>query len=496
MRKVAGHALRAALTYALVAAVWIVGSGAAIAWLPRPVQAQIEVVKGLGFVLVTAIALYWIVLRWSEKAEEEANQRAGAERMLGQVVESVPIGIVLVNDAGDIRFLNPTARDLLGTDAEMAVGAPFERLLGMRGTADAAVQLGELMSTGVADGMQLGPEGEARAVIARAVPVDPNQPQSGWLVALADVTESHEASERVAQLMAGYRFLSDSVVRMTRVHDKNELMNEVVDSAVDQGGFSAAWAVLRERGDDEYRDVVRVGMGAAMGEVADRLRTRLGEGVLGDMLTRVGDGEVLVRNDIAHHPMDPWSVAASEQGLGSSAVFRISAPSGADGMLVVFASRTGYFDAEQIEILRTLRHEMEFVLDKMILDERRVEAEEQLGFSEQGYRALFDANPQPMMVRDVETKQILAVNDAAVRKYGWTREEFLQMTTFDVRVEQEYHLPATSALRDSDGVLDVGIWTHRDARGRTFPVHVYAHHMVWGDQEAELLMVEEVARME
>ncbi len=54
---------------------------------------------------------------------------------------------------------------------------------------------------------------------------------------------------------------------------------------------------------------------------------------------------------------------------------------------------------------------------------RRV-AQEALARSEQRYRVLFESNPQPMWVYDQETLAFLTVNDTAVRRYGYTREEF------------------------------------------------------------------------
>ena len=52
-------------------------------------------------------------------------------------------------------------------------------------------------------------------------------------------------------------------------------------------------------------------------------------------------------------------------------------------------------------------------------------------------RQLFDANPQPMWIFDVETLEFLAVNDAAVRHYGYSRAEFLDLTIMDVRPAEE-----------------------------------------------------------
>src|SRR5437016_3595477 len=65
------------------------------------------------------------------------------------------------------------------------------------------------------------------------------------------------------------------------------------------------------------------------------------------------------------------------------------------------------------------------------------EIEQQLLESERHYRVLFESNPLSMWVFDVETLRFLAVNDAAVRHYGYTREEFLGMTIKDVRPAED-----------------------------------------------------------
>ncbi len=57
--------------------------------------------------------------------------------------------------------------------------------------------------------------------------------------------------------------------------------------------------------------------------------------------------------------------------------------------------------------------------------------ERELAAAQHRYRMLFDANAYPMVVIDRETRDILAVNDAAVAQYGWSREEALTMTSDD-----------------------------------------------------------------
>jgi PAS domain S-box-containing protein len=57
--------------------------------------------------------------------------------------------------------------------------------------------------------------------------------------------------------------------------------------------------------------------------------------------------------------------------------------------------------------------------------------------SERRYRALFDANPHLVAVYDLQTMRFLEVNEAAIRHYGWSRDEFLSMTVADVCVPEE-----------------------------------------------------------
>src|ERR1044072_4510779 len=66
--------------------------------------------------------------------------------------------------------------------------------------------------------------------------------------------------------------------------------------------------------------------------------------------------------------------------------------------------------------------------------------------SEAQYRALFENNPQPMWVYDERTLRFLAVNEAAIERYGYSREEFLSMTIKSIRstadVEASLKTPA------------------------------------------------------
>lgn len=57
--------------------------------------------------------------------------------------------------------------------------------------------------------------------------------------------------------------------------------------------------------------------------------------------------------------------------------------------------------------------------------------------SEKMYRVIFDNNPMPMWIIDPKTFGFLAVNNAAVREYGFSKEEFLSMTVYNIKSENE-----------------------------------------------------------
>lgn len=125
--------------------------------------------------------------------------------------------------------------------------------------------------------------------------------------------------------------------------------------------------------------------------------------------------------------------------------------------------------------------------------QRSRRAEAQLVESERAYRAMFDGNPNPMWVYAREDQRFLAVNDAAVAVYGFSREEFLQMTLRDV-------LPGDApeeSLRT--GPARVGSSRHRTRSGAELCVEISSHDITFNRVPARLVLAQDVsarARME
>ncbi|MGD0025134.1 MAG: EAL domain-containing protein [Xanthobacteraceae bacterium] len=89
------------------------------------------------------------------------------------------------------------------------------------------------------------------------------------------------------------------------------------------------------------------------------------------------------------------------------------------------------------------------------------------------FRLLFESNPMPMWVNDFGSMRFLAVNDAAVAHYGYSREQFLAMTAFDVRSPEERE---RLARFQREPVTQRGeqIWQHQKSNGAKIDVAIYS----------------------
>ena len=105
---------------------------------------------------------------------------------------------------------------------------------------------------------------------------------------------------------------------------------------------------------------------------------------------------------------------------------------------------------------------------------------------------LFAHNPLPMWVFESKTLQILQVNDAALRHYGYDRIEFLQMTATDLHPAEE--VPKLLAnLRDSTPVEQhAGQWHHRKKDGSVIDVEMFMHKLEYSGRTAVLVVAQDI----
>jgi two-component system cell cycle sensor histidine kinase/response regulator CckA len=120
-------------------------------------------------------------------------------------------------------------------------------------------------------------------------------------------------------------------------------------------------------------------------------------------------------------------------------------------------------------------------------------AEETLKDSERRYRELFEGNPHPMWIYDSETLRILAVNDTAVQRFGWSREQFQAMTIADIRPPEDV-AALTELLRTNRNALRSMTVRYCHADGSIFWADVTSHEVIWDGRPARLVLAADVTK--
>jgi diguanylate cyclase (GGDEF)-like protein/PAS domain S-box-containing protein len=111
---------------------------------------------------------------------------------------------------------------------------------------------------------------------------------------------------------------------------------------------------------------------------------------------------------------------------------------------------------------------------------------------EASFRLLFDNNPLPMWAYDSETLQFLAVNDAAVAHYGYSREQFLALTVADIRPPEDRER-CVQHISDCRGTQSgEGVWRHRKADGTDIEVAIYSRILHYEGRVTILVAVRDI----
>src|ERR1700723_1601889 len=107
--------------------------------------------------------------------------------------------------------------------------------------------------------------------------------------------------------------------------------------------------------------------------------------------------------------------------------------------------------------------------------------------SDANFRLLFSNHPHPMFVFDRETLEYLDVNEAAIKNYGYSREEFLRMKISDIRPAEDVPRLMKVLSKYSLTISALGVWKHRRKNGEIFDVEITSQGIGFGERNAVLV---------
>lgn len=130
-------------------------------------------------------------------------------------------------------------------------------------------------------------------------------------------------------------------------------------------------------------------------------------------------------------------------------------------------------------------------IDRDITERKRAEALARE--SEEQYKTLFESSPLPMWVFCLENLTFLAVNEAMIRHYGYTRKELIGKSIMDIRPAEEVpRLHEHIEKKLKQGLDTGGLWQHRKKDGTLIDVEITSHTIEWHGKPAVFILANDV----
>jgi len=165
----------------------------------------------------------------------------------------------------------------------------------------------------------------------------------------------------------------------------------------------------------------------------------------------------------------------------------LKTPTATIGVLVVqnYQNENAY-DIRDLEFLDSVGGHIALAIER-----RR--AEEELRKNESILRLLFEHNPMPTWLYEVDSLGFLRVNQAAVRLYGYSYEEFENMSILAIRPDSEREKAMAYVREMEDGTQEHGFWLHQAKDGKTFEVEIISHALVYAGKRVRLVVAQDIS---
>ncbi len=129
---------------------------------------------------------------------------------------------------------------------------------------------------------------------------------------------------------------------------------------------------------------------------------------------------------------------------------------------------------------------------------KKIAAEENLRESEEKYKLLFDKSPIPKWIYNKKTYVIIDANESAINHYGYTKDDFKNMTIKDIRPKEDVKklLEFEKSRKQSKKLTNYGIWRHKKKNGEIILVEVSGHPIKYNNQDCNVAVCIDVTERE
>lgn len=344
--------------YALVAALYIVFSDRVVfmLWSDPAVVQRISILKGWGFVFVTALTLAWMLLSQSRRELQRYRALLDNHHAIILVIEPRS-GAILDASSAAVQFYGWSQQQLLAMRiSEINVMAAAE----IQAEMDKALQ----QESKEFYFRHRRADGTVRDVAVLSGPID-RDGQPVLLSILRDVTLQRQNERELARMGRLYAMLSQSSMLLVHATCRQELFDGICRIAVEYGTFRFGWIGMLDStgvikpvasaGEDKgYVAAVRAQADAA---------TERGKGPTGEALRT---GHPVVCNDFFADPRTaPWHELARQADIKASGAFPIVSDEEVIGTLNLYAVDSNYFGPNELVTIEEITREISFGLSSL-----------------------------------------------------------------------------------------------------------------------------------
>ncbi|HUO59940.1 MAG TPA: PAS domain S-box protein [Candidatus Acidoferrales bacterium] len=300
----------------------------------------------------------------------------------------------------------------------------------------------KVMGSGIAklnyEETQLTADGRLTTVRTSKIPLrNSDGSVVGILGTFEDFTERKLAEESLRRLNRELRAISDCTQTLLRATDEQSLVQEICRIVCDEAGYRMAWVGYAQNDDvKSIRPIAWAGFEngyLAETDIRWSEQTEHGRGPAG---TAIRSGETSYTQDFANDVDFAPREAALERGYRSCICLPLKDERAKTfGILAIYSPETDAFSPQEIRMLEELAADLAFGIKTLRARIERAQAEEALALRSHALNTVHEA----AYLLD-ENARVLYVNEEACRLLGYSREQLLKMSVFDVDPEMSAEL--------------------------------------------------------
>ncbi len=420
------------------------------------ITSRIVAVLFVLFILILFVILpvySVIVTRAIRKRRRVEEALARSEKWLSTTLESIGDAVIATDMNGAVAFMNPVAQSLTGWKQAEAMGKSMDLVFDIvnkdtRRPVENPVKkvFREGKVVGLADHtLLLSKGGREYDIEDSAAPILTSSGEGfGVVLVFRDITEKKQVEEETRRQKELLQLILASIADGVVVADSNGkflLFNAAAEQVLGMG----ATEMTPDQWSDQYGVYFPDAVTPYPPNELPLVRTMRGESV--------DSAEVFIRN--ANVP---------------------------DGRLLSITGRPLRGEDGTLQGGVVVLHDIT----------ERKRAEEALRQSEKRYHLLFDSNPHPVWVYDLQTLAILDVNHSALRDYGYSREEFLSLTIKDIRPPEDVPALLEDTKKAPPDTETASVWKHRKKNGTLIDVEITSHPLIYGGRNARLVVATDI----